>query len=280
MHDRHRLKTDLLAIGLLAATVFVALSLFSHDPGDPPATTVYPARAEVLNTCGRAGAWVSHLLHTAFGAGAWFVLVVMAVVDVRLFSRKTEHDPFIRGFGWGLLLLTACIACRALFNFSGGAIQGSGGLAGAWGLALLQEHFSTAGTVLLVLTGLVVGMLLTTDLFLFRALGHAMAAPYFMFHWLSFGRRIVVSSPKPAEPLRIRETASDARPEITINAPASLVTTAESTTEGEETPEIDGAAAEIVVSSAGDAVRQSIRVNPPMGAAARPDSRDKLYALP
>jgi len=40
MIDRYRLKTDLLALGLLAATVFVALSLASHDPADPPA--VYP----------------------------------------------------------------------------------------------------------------------------------------------------------------------------------------------------------------------------------------------
>ena len=99
MNDRHRLKTDLLALGLLAATVFVALSLFSHDPGDPPAATVYPARTAPLNTCGTLGAFVSHVLHSAFGVGAWFVLVVMVVVDVRLFSRKTEHDPLVRGFG-------------------------------------------------------------------------------------------------------------------------------------------------------------------------------------
>lgn len=283
MHDRHRLKTDLLALGLLAATVFVALSLFSHDPADPPAATVYPARTEVLNTCGRVGAWASHLLHTAFGAGAWFVLVVMAVVDIRLFSRKTEHDPFIRGFGWGLLLLVACIGCRALFNFSGGAIHGSGGLAGAWGLALLQEHFSTAGTVLLVLTGLVVGMLLTTDTFLFRALGYAMAAPYFLFHWLSFGRRVIVSRSIPVEPLRIRETVNGARPEITINPPAALdalAATTDSQAGDEGALESDGSDAEISAANPDDASRQSIKINPPMGAAARADAPGLRYALP
>src|SRR5258708_31041392 len=129
MNDRHRLKTDLLALGLLAATVFVALSLFSHDPADPPAATIYPARTSPLNACGTLGAILSDVLCTAFGTGAWFVLVVMAVVDVRLFSRKTEHDPFVRGFGWGLLLLVICIGSRAaLADSSGGTILGSGGL--------------------------------------------------------------------------------------------------------------------------------------------------------
>src|SRR5665213_278668 len=125
MNDRHRLKTDLFALGLLAATVFVALSLFSHDPADPPAATVYPARTSPLNTCGTPGAIVSHALCTAFGVGSWFALVVMTVVDVRLFSRKTEHDPLVRGFGWGLLLLVVCIGCRSMLeDSSGGTILG------------------------------------------------------------------------------------------------------------------------------------------------------------
>jgi len=177
MNDRHRLKTDLLALGLLAVAVFVALSLFSHDPADPPAHAVYPARAEACNICGRAGAWVSHLMHSAFGIGAWFVLGIMAVVDVRLFSRRTEHDPLVRGFGWTLLAVVICIGCRAVLSqIGGGTALGGGGLVGAWGISLLEKYFSTAGTALLLLTGFVVGMLLTTDSFLFRALGFAIIA--------------------------------------------------------------------------------------------------------
>jgi S-DNA-T family DNA segregation ATPase FtsK/SpoIIIE len=278
MHDRHRLKTDLLALGLLAATIFVALSLFSHDPTDSPATTVYPARSEVMNTCGRVGAWVSHVLHATFGAGAWFALIAMAVVDVRLFSRKSEHDLFIRGFGWGLLLIAVCIVCRALLNVSGGTIYGSGGLAGAWGLALLQEHFSVAGTALLLLTGLSVGLLLTTDTFLFRALGYSLAAPYFLFHWLSFGRRIVVTTAIPAEPFRIRDSALEARPAITVHAPLAL-----DTLQASDDCEAGGAVVplpETAEAVPDPAARQAIKINPPIGAAMRPDSRKLPYPLP
>src|SRR5262245_39781726 len=153
MIDRSRLKRDLLALGLLAATVFVALSLLSHDPADAPAATVYPARTETFNTCGPVGAWIAHLLRTTFGLGAWLVLLGMAVVDARLFSRKTEHDPFVRGFGWAVLLISLSVGCRAVLTHrSGGTVTGSGGLVGAWGLALLEQQFSAAGTALLVLT--------------------------------------------------------------------------------------------------------------------------------
>ncbi len=276
MNDRHRLKTDLAALGLLAATVFVALSLFSHDPGDPPAATVYPARTVPLNTCGTLGAFVSHALHSAFGVGAWFVLVVMAVVDVRLFSRKTEHDPFVRGFGWGLLLLVICIGSRSvLANTGGGTILGSGGLVGAHGHGLLHEHFSTAGVALLLLTGFVVGMLLTTDTFLFRAVGFAVSAPYVLFHWLSFGRNRAAPVPVLVEPLSVRETESDVRDGITINPPPALVA-------------VDAALEEAVAAEAvtdsqpiappDDAPRLEIRVNPPVAAAATYPNRRALPA--
>ena len=284
MNDRHRLKTDLFALALLAATVFVALSLFSHDSADPPGATVYPARTSPLNTCGTPGAILSHVLCTAFGVGSWFVLVVMAVVDVRLFSRKTEHDPLVRGFGWGLLLLIVCIGCRSMLaDASGGTILGSGGLMGAHGHGLLHEHFSTAGVALLLLTGFVVGMLLTTDMFLFRALGYAVAAPYVLFHWLSFGRNVAILLPARAEPLSVRETEELSRHRITINPPPILV--------DEDAPPQKLAASEIAAdapaetAAAGVAVvedpaRQAIRVNPPIAAAARRDGPATAHQLP
>jgi S-DNA-T family DNA segregation ATPase FtsK/SpoIIIE len=283
MHDRHRLKTDLLALGLLAATIFVALSLFSHDPADPPATTVYPARTEATNTCGHVGAWISHKLHTWFGTGAWFILIVMAVVDVRLFSRKIEHDPSIRGLGWVLLLVVTCIGCRAVLNFSGGTIYGSGGLTGVWGLILLQEYFTTAGITLLLLTGLSVGLLLTTDTFLFRALGYFLSAPYFVFHWLSFGRRVAVATTIPVEPLRVRETAAEARPELSVHAPPALDSspaTSETEVHDNEANETAVPTTEPLVAAIEQASRQSIKINPPIGATARPDSRGMHSALP
>ena len=68
MNDRLRLKTDLLALGLLAATVFVALSLYSHDLADPPAATVY------LFTNSARTMFIGGGLVGAFGATTAFFL--------------------------------------------------------------------------------------------------------------------------------------------------------------------------------------------------------------
>lgn len=282
MIDRSRLKTDLLALGLLAATVFVMLSLLSHDPADPPAATVYPPRTETFNTCGPVGAWVAHLLRTTCGAGAWFVLLGMAVVDVRLFSRKTEHDPLIRGFGWVLLLITICVGCRAVLSHSsGGTVVGSGGLVGAWGLGLLERHFSAAGTTLLVLTSFVVGMLLTTDALLFRVAGVAFAAPFTLFHRFAFGRGTRVTRTEPAAPLSVRETEESAPREIAVNRPPAIpVEVSEESPEDEpdtasELPTVPMEESALSIGPpTAEAVRQAIRINPPVAAAVR---REPLY---
>jgi S-DNA-T family DNA segregation ATPase FtsK/SpoIIIE len=293
MHDRHRLKTDILAMGLLAATIFVALSLFSHDPADPPSTAVYPPRTTVMNTCGRVGAWVAHHLFTAFGAGAWSVLVAMAVVDVRLFSRKFEHDPLVRGFGWALLVISTSLACRAAFSISSGTNYGGGGMLGAWGVSILEQHFSQAGTALLILTGLAISLLLTTDTFLIRALGFLITAPYSLFYWLSFGKRVVAAAAAaiPAEPFRVRESPADPLPDPTINPPADFGAAVDHTMVDHAAADqvhsdvaLDSEAtiplAETALAVSDPEPRQEIKINPPVGAAPKPEPKPKLYPLP
>jgi S-DNA-T family DNA segregation ATPase FtsK/SpoIIIE len=285
MLDRSRLKTDLLALALLALTVFVSLSLFSYDPADPPAATVYPPRTETFNTCGRPGAWTAHLLRLAFGSGTWFVLVGMLVVDVRLFSRKTEHDPLVRGFGWGLLLVTFCIACRAVLpRASSGPMVGSGGLIGAWGWGLLEHHFTRGGTLLLLLTGVVVGMVLTTDFMLFRWVGLAIFAPFSMFYRLSFGRRKTAVAAATVSPLSVRESEAKPHDDVIVRPPPPLKAAADDDADDSslETPEASKAAEPAVeeAAPAADIARNPIRINPPLATAARGESQYPHRILP
>jgi len=48
MLERRDLRQDLLALALLALTVFLAASLSSYDPTDPPSALVYPPSAETV----------------------------------------------------------------------------------------------------------------------------------------------------------------------------------------------------------------------------------------
>jgi Na+/H+ antiporter NhaD/arsenite permease-like protein len=109
MLDYRRIRDDMLALGLLAAIVFVGMSLLSYHPADPPANNVYPAADVVQNWCGPMGARVAHALCTFVGVGAWVVLVVMVTADVHLFSRREDHDAAVRWLGAALLLLISSL---------------------------------------------------------------------------------------------------------------------------------------------------------------------------
>ena len=100
MLEERDLKLDLVALGLLALTVFLAASLLSYHPADPPSTLVYPEQTETLNVCGRSGALVSRVLFGALGLGAFYLLFSLAVVDSLLLARR-EIDEGARGVVFG-----------------------------------------------------------------------------------------------------------------------------------------------------------------------------------
>ena len=155
-----RVKSDLLALGLLAVAVFAGLSIVSYHPADPPATLVFPVPTETANLCGSTGAQFAHVLRTSVGLGAWFVLFGLLTADLRLFRQKPLNDPIIRLFGFALSLTAVCVALQLLAPGLGtGPVIGSGGYVGVWGLALLEQKFSFAGTLILCGTAIVAGTL-------------------------------------------------------------------------------------------------------------------------
>lgn len=275
MFDRQRLKTDVLALALMAATVFLSLALASYDPADPPGSVVHPPRSETLNTCGPVGALAAHALHAAVGMASWFVLFSMGLLDLRLFARKAFRDPYVRTAGWLLLVSAIAMGLRlAVPGWGPGSPVGSGGYLGAWGVTLLEQHFSTAGTTLIILTGFVVGMLLTSDFLLFRVLAYVVAGPYLLFHRLSFGKAAPVVKIAPAEPLRVRQTGS-----VTHESEDELDEESHAHEPSVEPPTEEGAVEETIPLEEGPTpdfgVRGPIRVNPPVTAASR---REELMA--
>ena len=83
MLDYGRLRTDLLALAVLAMAVFLGLSLVSYDPADAPAQIVYPNHVHPSNLCGIAGAVLAHHLIVAFGAGSYFVCLPAMSITIQ-----------------------------------------------------------------------------------------------------------------------------------------------------------------------------------------------------
>ena len=169
MLEERDLKLDLLALGLLAATIFLAASLFSYDAADPPANLVFPRHVEIGNICGRMGAIVAAGLFGAVGLGAYYLVISLAVFTAVLVSGQRAGQPALRLAGWLLTLASfSTLAAMTLPSFSPGPVIGSGGYLGATGQGLLEMNFANVGAYILLTSTVLVGLLLSTDYMLLR----------------------------------------------------------------------------------------------------------------
>lgn len=190
MIDYGRLRTDLLALAILAMAVFLGLSLVSYDPADPPASVVFPVHSHPVNLCGMAGASLAHGLVVMFGAGAYFVLIALIVLDIRLLARDNYNDPLIRVVGAVLLLVTVSVAAQWYLPVSiGGSLTGPGGYLGASTGLLLDEQFSRVGSLILLGTATIAGLLLTGEQHLLKTAVCFTLIPITMWSRLAFGAR-------------------------------------------------------------------------------------------
>ncbi len=164
MLEQRNVKTDLLALLLMALTLLLAFALLSYDPADPPSTVVYPLHAHVHNAAGRLGAGLAWLLFETLGVGAYYVLVSLAVLDARLLSHQPIHEPKLRIGGWLLSLLGfTTLAAMVVPHWSPGPVIGAGGYVGAAMRGLLELNVASAGALLLTVSLIVGGLLLSTD---------------------------------------------------------------------------------------------------------------------
>src|SRR5580692_11495680 len=178
MREQRDLKKDLLALGLLALAAFLAAALVSYDPGDPPSKLVYPEHADVLNVCGRSGAFVSRYLFTALGLGAYYLVFSLGVLDAMLLARRPLAQPLTRLCGWLISLagLTTFVG-MAVPQFSPGPVIGAGGYLGAAGRGLLEMNFATIGAYIVAVSLILGGLLLSTDYLLLQILAFVVGKP-------------------------------------------------------------------------------------------------------
>jgi S-DNA-T family DNA segregation ATPase FtsK/SpoIIIE len=169
MLEHRDLKKDLLALGLLALAAFFAAALLSYDPADPPSELVYPPRTEVLNVCGRSGAFVSRYLFSALGVGAYYLVFSLGVLDGMLLVRKPLTQPITRLCGWLISLAgLTTFAAMAVPQLSPGPVIGAGGYLGAAGRGLLEMNFATVGAYIFTISLIFGGLLLSTDYLLIQ----------------------------------------------------------------------------------------------------------------
>ncbi len=160
---------DLAALGLLAATILLAVSLATYDPADPPGTQVLPPNRETANACGAMGAYVAHALLSGLGIAAYYAVASLGVVAAALLSSRPFGSPRLRLAGWLMSLLgIATMASLALGDYTPGPVIGAGGYLGAAGRALMEPYLARTGSYILTASVTVGGLLLAADYLLVR----------------------------------------------------------------------------------------------------------------
>jgi S-DNA-T family DNA segregation ATPase FtsK/SpoIIIE len=153
-----------LAVLLLAGGwVFVAASLVSFDPGDPPTHLVYPPNSPVRNLCGPAGAWMAYHAFKLLGWGAWVVAGGVGLGAAAWFVGVRIRMAALRLIGV-LMLATAVSGVQALLLPATGPLHNlAGGLVGKAGAAELATRFGVLGSgVWLIVLG-VIGAVVAFD---------------------------------------------------------------------------------------------------------------------
>jgi S-DNA-T family DNA segregation ATPase FtsK/SpoIIIE len=176
--ETRNLKLDLIALALLALVAFLGMALVSYSPADSLDGLQYPPPTRVTNACGRSGAIAADLLLQAFGVGAYYVLVSLAVLDAWLLVRRPVTEPVLRLIGWLLSLGGACtLVALVAPAWSPGPVIGPGGYLGATGRGLLETHFASAGAYILTLSTFVGGLFLSTEYVLPRLIVRTLTRP-------------------------------------------------------------------------------------------------------
>jgi len=171
-----------LTVRIIAAVVtvgvglFLAGSLLSFDPADPPSEARYPANGTIHNWCGAVGAYVAHYLILGLGDAAYaLILFVLASALLWLSKQGTANKAF-RVVGAALLLVAVAVV-SAMIPVEARLPVGNGGVLGVAIWLFLEPHLGTFGTVLLVVPTILVGLLLMTDTWL-------ILLPVAIFKWL------------------------------------------------------------------------------------------------
>lgn len=173
----------LAGVFLLAAAVFVGISLGGMSPHDPQPLPQYPVNDEPGNPCGLVGAYVSAYLLYMHGLGAFLVPVFLAMAGI---YAMTTRDGFWRALGRAAGIFVVLAAASYLVGIMMWAgLPGRLGWmtplspGGVWGLVpvkIAHDYLGVIGGVFAGLLTLLCGFFLVSQLgtaWTLARMGHA-----------------------------------------------------------------------------------------------------------
>jgi S-DNA-T family DNA segregation ATPase FtsK/SpoIIIE len=154
-----------MGVALFAVALIWLIALMTHEPTDPVWFFTTEAANAPVNFVGRVGAFLSEVSFQLFGYAAYLLPGAIAVVGWHYFWCQTPEAAYTKAFGATLLL--ACAS--AFFSLVLGSAElaattfDAGGSVGAGLGTVLTEYLNRTGSIIVLLTVMMLSVILATQ---------------------------------------------------------------------------------------------------------------------
>jgi S-DNA-T family DNA segregation ATPase FtsK/SpoIIIE len=157
--------SEFVGVALFAAALIWIISLATYVPTDPVWFFSTGGHSNPANFAGRVGAFLAELSFQLVGYTAYFIPVVLVVAGWHYFWVRRLDAAGTKATG--ALLLCACVS--GFLSLVVGTIEVSGepfragGYAGQWFAGALSDYLNRTGSVIVVLTGMFLAVIVSTQ---------------------------------------------------------------------------------------------------------------------
>ena len=220
--------SEFAGVALFALALIWLISLVTHEPGDPVWFFTTDGVHAPANFAGRVGAFISELSLQLFGYAAYLIPAVIAVAGWHYFWCQTPDAVYTKLTGIALLLSCASAFLSLVFGETevGGKTFYAGGTIGTWLGEAMSEYLNRTGSLIVLLTFIMLSVILSTQVSFGRMFATASASSHdlsarglgWMRAWLDRrrkeqARRQAIAKHTKTPPVVARPAASPMPPE-------------------------------------------------------------------
>jgi S-DNA-T family DNA segregation ATPase FtsK/SpoIIIE len=157
--------SEFVGVALFGLALVWLMSLVTYAPTDPVPFFTTGTDAPPANFVGRVGAFLSELSFQGFGYAAYLMPVVIGIAGWHYFWCQKPDAPYTKLSGVGLLFLGASAFLGLVFGDAevAGRTFRAGGLTGSWLGGSLSEYLNRTGSLLVLMTLILLAVILATQ---------------------------------------------------------------------------------------------------------------------
>ncbi len=157
--------SEFLGVALFALGLIWLIALVSYEPSDPVWFFTTAASHPPANFVGRVGAFLAELSFQIFGYASYLMPAVIGVMGWHYFWCQRFDAAYTKLFGVGLLF--ACFSAFLSLVLRSADVDGktfhAGGSVGHWLAGWLADYLNRTGSVIVVLTLMMLSIILSTQ---------------------------------------------------------------------------------------------------------------------